>query len=467
MTEPENQRPYEVPFPVEPMDYEGALAHLHGILRLGICPMLETVVDMLAELGRPDGRFSVVQVAGTNGKTSTSRYTAAILAGEGLSTALYTSPELVDYTERMEVAGRPVSREGFARAVAAAAEAGRRVNAAREAAGKRPYDVTEFDTLTVAACVLFAERGVDVAVLEVGLGGRWDATTATHPAATCVTGIGLDHTRILGDTLEEIAGEKAAVIKAGQACVLGRGTAEPPSVQDVLLERCAAQGVAPAVVRAVGEPTPAGLPVCRFSVVSEPAALGDPLVLDVEAPLSAYRGLSAVKPRYQAANIACAVALAEGFLGRPLDPAALAVSVAACPTPGRFDLVRAEPPLLVDAAHNPQSVAVFLDSLGALDGAGRVPELVCAVLADKDVAGIVGLLADAFPVVHVCRTPSPRALPPEELAGLFREAGATVASVSPTVAGALAAVGDAPAVAVGSITLAGEVCRVLRAGTGE
>ncbi len=112
-------------------------------------------------------------------------------------------------------------------------------------------------------------------------------------------------------------------------------------------------------------------------------------------------------------------------------------------------------------------MAVFLDSLGALDGAGRVPELVCAVLADKDVAGIVGLLADAFPVVHVCRTPSPRALPPEELAGLFREAGATVASVSPTVAGALAAVGDAPAVAVGSITLAGEVCRVLRAGTGE
>lgn len=476
MTEPENPRPYEVPFPVEPMDYEGALGHLHGILRLGICPMLETVVDMLAELGRPDVRFSVVQVAGTNGKTSTSRYTAAILAGEGLSTALYTSPELVDYTERMEVGGRPVPRGAFAHAVAAAAEAGRRVNAAREAAGQRPYDVTEFDTLTVAACVLFAESGVDVAVLEVGMGGRWDATTATHPAATCVTGIGLDHTRILGDTLEEIAGEKAAVIKAGQTCVLGRGTAEPPSVQDVLLGRCEAQGVTPTVVRAVGEPAPAGLPVCRFEVTSEPAALGEPLVLDVEAPLGSYHGLSAVKPRYQAANIACAVALAEGFLGRPLDPGALAASVAACPTPGRFDLVRAEPPLLVDAAHNPQSVEVFLDSLGALGGsarcggegcgAGRAPELVCAVLADKDVAGIVRLLAGAFPVVHVCRTPSPRALPPEELAGLFREAGATVASVSSTVGGALDAVGDAPAVAVGSITLAGEVCRVLRAGAG-
>lgn len=112
MTEPENQRPYEVPFPVEPMDYEGALAHLHSILRLGICPMLETVVGMLAELGRPDGRFSVVQVAGTNGKTSTSRYTAAILAGEGLSTALYTSPELVDYTERMRWPAGPSPARG-------------------------------------------------------------------------------------------------------------------------------------------------------------------------------------------------------------------------------------------------------------------------------------------------------------------------------------------------------------------
>ncbi len=461
MTKP--RLPYQVPFPVEPMNYESALAHLHGILRLGICPMLETVIDMLEELGRPDARFDVVQVAGTNGKTSTSRYTAQILSGEGLKTALYTSPELVDYTERMEVEGAPVTGEQFARGIAAAAEAGRRVNEARALAGERPYDITEFDTLTVAACIVFAEMGVDVAVLEVGMGGRWDATTATRPAATCVTGIGLDHTRILGDTLEAIAGEKAAVIKAGQTCVLGQGTADPPSVQEVLLDRCAEQGVVPTVVRAAGQEAPEGLPVCRYRVASEPRALGEPLVMDVETPRAVYEGLSAVKPRYQAANIACAVALAEGFLGRPLNTAALAASVAACPTPGRFDLVRKTPPLLVDAAHNPQSIDVFLNSLGALDSSQGAPELVCAVLADKDVAGIVDRLSRSFATVRVCQTPSPRALAAPELAALFGEAGCAVASVSPTVEGALKAAGDSPVVAVGSITLAGEVCRLVGA----
>ena len=147
---------YRVPFEVADLTYDEALEQLHSALRFGICPMLETVENMLAELGDPDLRYDCVQIAGTNGKTSTSRFTAAILAGEGLSVALYTSPELVSYTERMEVGGHPVSEAAFAHGIAAAAEAGRRVNASRAAAGERPYDVTEFDTLTVAAAVVFA-----------------------------------------------------------------------------------------------------------------------------------------------------------------------------------------------------------------------------------------------------------------------------------------------------------------------
>lgn len=142
---------YRVPFEVADLTYDEALEQLHSALRFGICPMLETVEDMLAELGDPDLRYDCVQIAGTNGKTSTSCFTAAILAGEGLSVALYTSPELVSYTERMEVGGTPVSEAAFAHGIAAAAEAGRRVNARRVAAGERPYDVTEFDTLTVAS----------------------------------------------------------------------------------------------------------------------------------------------------------------------------------------------------------------------------------------------------------------------------------------------------------------------------
>ena len=466
---------YRVPFEVADLTYDEALEQLHSALRFGICPMLETVEDMLAELGDPDLRYDCVQIAGTNGKTSTSRFTAAILAGEGLSVALYTSPELVSYTERMEVRGHPVSEAAFAHGIAAAAEAGRRVNASRAAAGERPYDVTEFDTLTVAAAVIFAEAGVDVAVLECGMGGRWDATSAMKSIRrVAVTGIGLDHTRILGDTLEAIAGEKAAIIKPGRACVLGVGCATPTSVEDVFLEQCHAAGVTPTLVRALdrvdvaGEMHPgiarehAGLPQASFGVTKRPHRLGAPLELSVNTPRSLYAELACLKPDYQAANVACAVALAEAHLGRALAQDALFESLVTCPTPGRFQLLRPEPPVLIDACHNPQSVEAFLAAVAAVEpDVARRPHLLCAVLADKDVAGIVRLLAPAFPSVCVTQTASPRALAVHELAGLFREAGATVTAEYPDVATATSALCGESYVACGSITLAGEVAGLL------
>lgn len=466
---------YRVPFEVADLTYDEALEQLHSALRFGICPMLETVEDMLAELGDPDLRYDCVQIAGTNGKTSTSRFTAAILAGEGLSVALYTSPELVSYTERMEVGGHPVSEAAFAHGIAAAAEAGRRVNASRAAAGERPYDITEFDTLTVAAAVVFAEAGVDVVVLECGMGGRWDATSAMKSIrSVAVTGIGLDHTRILGDTLEAIAGEKAAIIKPGRACVLGVGCATPTSVEDVFLEQCHAAGVTPTLVRALdrvdvaGEMHPgiarehAGLPQASFGVTKRPHRLGAPLELSVNTPRSLYAELACLKPDYQAANVACAVALAEAHLGRALAQDALFESLVTCPTPGRFQLLRPEPPVLIDACHNPQSVEAFLAAVAAVEpDVARRPHLLCAVLADKDVAGIVRLLAPAFPSVCVTQTASPRALAVHELAGLFREAGATVTAEYPDVASATSALCGESYVACGSITLAGEVAGLL------
>lgn len=466
---------YRVPFEVAHLTYDQALAELHSALRFGICPMLETVEDMLAELGDPDLCFESVQIAGTNGKTSTSRFTAAILAGEGLSVALYTSPELVSYTERMEVGGAPVSEAAFAHGIAAAAEAGRRVNARRAAVGERPYDVTEFDTLTVAAAVVFAEAGVDVAVLECGMGGRWDATSAVKSIRTvAVTGIGLDHTRILGDTLEAIAGEKAAIIKPGRACVLGVGCATPTSVEDVFLERCAASGVTPTLVRALdrfdvaGEMHPgiarehAHLPQASFGVTKRPSRLGAPLELSVSTPRALYAELACLKPCYQAANVACAVTLAEAHLGRALNQDALFESLVTCPTPGRFQLLRPEPPVLIDACHNPQSVQAFLAAVAAVepDVVAR-PQLLCAVLADKDVAGIVDLLAGAFPSVCVTQTVSPRALPAHELAELFRKKGITVTAEYPDVQAATSALCGESYVACGSITLAGEVAGLL------
>ena len=467
---------YSLPFDVPEMSYEQSLHELHATLKFGIQPMLETVVDMLAECGDPDLCYDCLQIAGTNGKTSTSRYSAAILAGEGLRSALYTSPELVSYAERMEVDGAPVSEETFAHGLSTAIEAGRRVNARRRAAGERPYDVTEFDLLTVAALVIYAEADVDVAVLEVGMGGRWDATSAAKSIkSVAVTGVGLDHMRILGDTLEAISGEKAAVIQRGRSCVLGVGTATPDSVEDVFLARCAEQDVTPVLLRpavladAAGEMHPGTprlhkeMPHASFRTTKRPASIGDTLELDVQAPRGTYRGLAARKPAYQAANIACATVLCENYLGRALDAEALRASIMRCPTPGRFDVVRESPVGLIDACHNPQSVDTFLTAVRAISPeVSERPALLCAVLADKDVAGIAQLLAYEFPCVYVTQTSSPRALAAQELADIFAEAGAEVAGVYPTVEQALEALVDVPYVACGSITLAGEVAGLLR-----
>ena len=467
---------YVPPFDVDELAYDEALAALHGVLRLGISPMLETVIDMLAELGNPDRAFEAVQIAGTNGKTSTSRYTAAILAAHGLKVGLYTSPELVSYTERMEVDGAPVSEEAFARGITYAIEAGKRVNAKREEAGERPYDVTEFDILTVAACVAFAEAGIDVAVLECGMGGRWDATSAVGTIkSVAVTGVGLDHMHVLGDTLEAIAAEKAAIIKPGRTCVLGVGTATPASVEDVFLDQCAEAGVVPTLLlperledaegeMGEGEPREhAHFPHASYLITKRPTRIGAPLELSVATPKATYTELAALKPAYQAANIACAVVLSEQYLERELDAEALYDAIIKCPTPGRFQLLRPNPPVLIDACHNPQSVATFLTAVRAVepDVANR-PLLLCAALADKDCKGMVELLAPEFPRVACTQTTSKRALAAEELADLFREAGANVVATYSTVAEAKEALADEAYVACGSITLASELAGIFQ-----
>ena len=455
---PQRTDVYAVPFEVPELSFDEAvaLAADTGKISGDAGPLLETVIDMLDELERPDEHYDCIQVAGTNGKTSTTRFTAAILHGEGLKTALYTSPQLVRYPERMEIDGQVVSDDAFAHGVSAAVEAGRRVNAARAVAGERAYTITPFDLLTVAALVVFAEARVDVAVLEVGMGGRWDATSATDPVAVAITGIGLDHIRILGDTLEAIAGEKAAVIKPGRAVVLGEGTHEP-SVQRVMDERCSACGVDPLVV--------------AHRVRSLPSALGEPVAFSVDTPRASYE-LSIPKPSYQPQNAACSVFLAEAYLGRALDAAVLQESLATCPTPGRFDVVRTDPLVLIDACHNPQSCENFVSALDEFgDDVAARPLLLMAALSDKDVDGIVRTLVPAFPRVAVTATASDRALATDELACLVVDELARegrpktdLIAVYPTVAEALDALTAAgePVVAAGTITLAGEVAGLLR-----
>ncbi|MDD5799494.1 MAG: Mur ligase family protein [Coriobacteriales bacterium] len=467
---------YQLPFSVPKTTYDEAMQILTSTKRFGIQPMLESVEDMLAELGRPEAGYDCVQIAGTNGKTSTARYTAQILMAQGMRCALYTSPELVSFTERMEVQGHPVSGDDFGLGVRAAQMAGERVNQRRQQQGQRPYDITEFDVLTVAALTVYALAGVDVAVLECGMGGRWDATSAACSIkAVAVTGIGLDHMRILGDTLEKIAGEKAAIIRRGRACVLGVGTATPDSVEDVFLEQCRKEDVVPTLVRperlddALGQLHP-GVPRehpelahYRYIIQQHPGRLGDALLLKLTRPDGAAVELAALKPAYQAANISCAVALAEAYLGHALSERSLYDAAVSCPTPGRFDVLVPNPLVIIDACHNPQSVQTFLGSLSQM--APRVeqrPKLLCAVLADKDVQGIVRLLTPEFPAVSVTQTSSDRALSADELAGIFRAEGAHVDGVYHTVDAAVKALHDTSFVGCGSITLAGELAGLLR-----
>ncbi len=441
---------YAVPFEVRELGYEEALAVAFDtgkIFGTGTA-LLETVVALLDELERPDEHVDCIQVAGTNGKTSTARFTAAILSGERLKTGLYTSPQLVHFEERIEIAGSPVSSEVFAHGVSVAVEAGRRVNEKRVQAGREPYGISPFDLLTIGAFVLFAEARVDVAVLEVGLGGRWDATSAADPLAVAITGIGLDHMHILGNTLAEIAGEKAAVIKPGRAVVLGEGVHEP-SVWRVMQERCAACDVDPVVV--------------SHTTLKEPAFLGDTVEFKTTTTHATYHA-SLHKPSYQPQNAACAIALAEAYLGRKLDDAVLSESLDACPTPGRFDVLRVDPLVLIDACHNPQSCENFVFALDEIEPCVETrPTLLVAALSDKDVSGIVDVLVSAFPRVVVTATSSERALPADELVGLIQPKDkivATYATVEEAVH-VLTAAGT-PFVAAGTITLAGEVAGLFR-----
>ena len=462
------------------LPFEEAVARVEAALRFGIDPSLEPVRALLAELGHPESCFRSVQVAGTNGKTSTSRYTAALLEGEGVRCGLYTSPHLVDYTERVEVAGAPVSREAFARGVSWALAAWGRL-AARDAR-LAAQGCTEFELLTAAAMAMFAEAGVEVAVLEVGLGGRWDATSAVPTVACAVTGIGLDHTKILGDTLEAIAAEKAAVAHAGAPCVLGTNAVRPQGVLDVMLARCCGEGVEPTAVVELGaggrpsEDVPGdalALPCAAFSIAHRPCGLGDELKVDARVDVRAaggeavhadYPGMAWTAPAYQAQNAACALALATAVLVRPLDPARACAALAACRVPGRFEVVRRDPLVVLDACHNPQSAEAFASAVrDAEPDRARRPILLLGALADKDHAGIVRVVAPLFDRVAITRSDSPRALPAEMLAAEVEAAtGRAAEAVYAGAPEAVAALCGESFVGCGTITLIGELAALLR-----
>ena len=355
------------------------------------------------------------QFTGTNGKTSTARLAATLLVAEGRRVGLYTSPHLERYPERIEVDGQIVSDCDFARAVSAVLASAQRLRGA--GAVGTPAGFTEFELLTAATLWLFRDLGVEIAVLEVGLGGRWDATSVVSPSVAVITGVGLDHTAILGETLGEIAADKAAIIKRASAPVLGPGT---DGLDAIFLRRADEVGTHARAVREGIDfsPVPEDLTV-RFRVTQRPDTPGGTTIVDVDGVHARYEALAVAAPSYQAANIATAIAAAEAVLGRGLDAARARAALAAITLPGRFELVRTQPPLIVDGSHNPQAAAVLADAIREAfpDPACR-PTVLLGVLADKDARGMVAALAPVAHAFAVAAPSSPRALPVGDLAGL-------------------------------------------------
>lgn len=400
------------------------LTWLFARQRFGARLGLDRMRALAGLLGDPQSGYRSVLVGGTNGKGTTAAVLAAALGLAGHKVGLTTSPHLQRVEERVAVGGRTVGEAALVDALARIRPHAERLEA------------TFFEVVTAAALLVFAESAVDVAVLEVGLGGRFDATNIVTPALTLVTGVALDHTAVLGGTLREIAGEKAGILRPGVPAWTG------------------AEGEALRWLRAAAEASGARLRALAEEAAVEVSDLGwEGLELALELPGQRLRVRTPLVGAHQARNVALAL-VGAAELGA--SEAAMARAAASTRWPGRLErLAVGGGWLVLDGAHNPQSATALARALEALEG--RVPVLVLGISADKDVAGVVAALAPVADRVIVTRAAaSPRALAPERLAEAVP--GATVAGdLEEALARGRAWAGEGGTVVVaGSLFLVGE-----------
>jgi len=415
------------------MTYAEALARLlalRGGEHAGMRPGLERIETLLQALGNPERRYTLVQVGGTNGKGSVAAMLAAMLRADGRRVGLYTSPHLVSFRERIRVDGEPIAEDDVADGFDAIATLVARL------------DATMFEATTALALDHFARESVDVAVLEVGLGGRLDATTVGTPALTALSRIDLDHQEVLGSTLAAIAAEKAAIIRAGVAV----SAAQAPEAANVLDARAAAVGV-PLMMEG------------RELSVRVRARDADGQVLDCAGP---GWGIDAVRVSlrgvYQPSNALVALAAAR-TLG--VAEAALREGLAHVRWPGRFDVLRAgDRTVVLDGAHNPAGAQALAASLAAWFGDTPLT-LVFGALRDKDARGMLAALAPRARRVILTASSSGRAARPETL----RQAlpAGTAAELAESAREALALAAREPRTPIiciaGSLSLLGDVLR--------
>jgi dihydrofolate synthase/folylpolyglutamate synthase len=362
-------------------------------------PSLHRVRALMDILGSPEAAAPCVHIAGTNGKTSTARMVESLLRASSLRTGLFTSPHLHSLTERISLDGQPVDAERLADAMA---ELEPFVSLVDGSAGR----LSSFEVLTALAFAVFADAPVDVMVLETGMGGRWDSTNVVVPSVCAITPIGMDHQRFLGDTLAEIAGEKAGIITAPVPVLT---SPQAPEAMAVLRERAEEVGAQFLV---------AGT---DFGIRGRELAVGGQL-LDLQGLDGDYNEVYIpLHGPHQAENAALALATVEAFLGgRRLEPELVREGFAMASSPGRLELLRKAPTVLGDAAHNAHGAASLAAALTESFAFSRTIG-VLAILADKDVADMLAELADVFDEVVVTRNSSPRCLPAADLAELAEE----------------------------------------------
>ena len=386
-------------------------------------PSTVRIEALLEMLGSPQRGYPSIHVAGTNGKTSVTRMIDALLTAFSRRTGRTTSPHLQAATERIAIDGKPISPAQYVATYAEIEPFVEIVDRQSEAGelGEPGPKMSKFEVLTAMAFAAFADAPVDVAVIETGLGGRWDATNVVDAPVAVITPIGLDHTDYLGDTIAAIAGEKAGIIARQQPDLVPAGT-DPSTV--AVIARQPAEAMEVLMAQAVTADAAVAREDSEFAVRGRQVAVGGQL-LELQGLGGIYTDIFLpLHGEHQAHNAVLALAAVEAFFGagadRELDVDTVREGFASVTNPGRLERMRSAPTVFIDAAHNPAGAAALADALDT-EFEFRFLVGVISVMADKDVAGILAALEPAFDLVVVTNNGSPRAMDTDTLASLAEE----------------------------------------------
>jgi dihydrofolate synthase/folylpolyglutamate synthase len=384
------------------MRFEEALSDLERRQPERMVPDLDRIRALAELLAHPELTYRTIHVTGTNGKTTTARLAARILCAQGVKAGLYTSPHLMSVTERLALCDASIAEQEFAEVYA-------HLLPYLEEIDRRGERVTYFETLTALAYLWFADKPVDVGVFEVGMGGTWDATNLIRSEVSVICRVGLDHPE-LGSTVEEVAAEKAGIIKSGTLALVAE---QRPEALEVIEARAADVG---ADIRLEGR---------DFAVDDRRVAVGGQ-VLTVRGLHAKYSDLFVpLHGRHQAHNTGIAVAACEAFLDRPLTGARLRTALAEATSPGRIEVVARRPLVILDGAHNPDGATALAEALGDEFVWQRL-HLVIGVLETKDVDGIVEALTPRVDAAYACANAHPKSHPPERVAASCEKNGLPV-----------------------------------------